>query len=48
MINKIYFLTTNNFKFAQFMSVVNSLGFDKYTFEQLKEETVEIQAKNNE
>lgn len=45
---KIYFLTTNNFKFAQFMSVVNSLGFNKYAFEQLNEETVEIQAENNE
>lgn len=48
MLKKIFFLTTNEFKFKQFLSVVDLLGFNKYVFEQLKTETVEIQAENNE
>ena len=38
MLKKIFFLTTNEFKFKQFLSVVDLLGFNKYVFEQLKTE----------
>lgn len=48
MIEKIYFITTNQYKFDQFASVVKQFKLDRYSFEQLTEETIEIQAENNE
>lgn len=42
---KIYFVTTNNYKFKKFSQ---SLGLQHIELEQLSEETPEIQARNNQ
>jgi non-canonical purine NTP pyrophosphatase (RdgB/HAM1 family) len=43
----IFFLTTNQYKYEQFLSVVSDLSFNRFTFEQLPEDSIEIQADNN-
>jgi len=48
MTKKIYFVTTNQYKFGQFLSVVKQSQFSHFSFEQLAKETVEIQANDNE
>ncbi len=48
MIEKIYFITTNQYKFDQFLLVAKKYKLNNYKFEQLAGEIIEIQAEDNE